>query len=261
MSADRRWTIAIRPVAGEAPYKITKIIGLNGDGFSVLVPYHSAKSGFIFKHPMDLQTLGSREIPWDQAVGFTAEDRVKLSYHIDGFAQFSSENPGPIISGRDAKTGEPKAMGLLTRTLLSPPTSGPSVGVQVWGIEEFEKADQEKELIVFESQDFYYRRATPDSANTWHLAIYAFPVRAVPPVRFRNGQPIMLYQPHAITAGIPGAIIELKTIFLREENLYLGLYVERFEITAPVKSGWWLNGPGNYNQYQSGRRAVSSLFR
>jgi hypothetical protein len=26
--------------------------------------------------------------------------RVKLSYHSDGFAQFSGENPGQIISGR-----------------------------------------------------------------------------------------------------------------------------------------------------------------
>src|SRR5580700_6160816 len=106
--SDRKWTIAIRPAVDSELRKITKIIGLNGDGFSVLAPYHKARSGFLYKHLMDLQTLGARHIYWNECVGFTAEDRAKLTYHVDGFAQFSSENPGKIISGRNPKTGEPK---------------------------------------------------------------------------------------------------------------------------------------------------------
>lgn len=129
---NHRWTIAIRPAAGREPRKITKIIGLNGDGFSVVTPYHKARSGFLYKVLMDLQKLGERWIPFSECVGFTAEDRVKLTYHIDGFAQFSSENPGKIISGRDPNTGEPKGLGILVRALKTPSTSGPSVGVTLW---------------------------------------------------------------------------------------------------------------------------------
>jgi hypothetical protein len=42
---DTKWTVAIRPAAGKPLYKITKIISLNGVGFSVLTPYHKAHSG------------------------------------------------------------------------------------------------------------------------------------------------------------------------------------------------------------------------
>jgi hypothetical protein len=252
MSPYRKWTIAIRPGAGEVLRKITKIVGLNGDGFSVLAPYHKERSGYLFKHLMDLRTLGVRATTWDEGVGFTAEDRVKLTYHTDGFAQFSGENPGKIISGRDPKTREPKGLGLLARSLKSPPISGPSVGMQVWGIEEFETPRDDEKLVTFELNDLYYRNCTPTDANTWHLAVYAFPDEGIPPLHFEGEQAVMLYQPHFITAGIQGAVIKLKMIHLATDKLYLGMYVERFVGRYPVKSGWMLNGPGNYTQYQSG---------
>jgi hypothetical protein len=252
MSSNRKWTIAIRPGAGEDLRKITKIIGLNGDGFSVLAPYHHARSGFLYKHLVDPQNMGTRNIPWGECVGFTAEDRVKLTYHVDGFAQFSSENPGKIISGRDARTGEPKGLGLFTHPLSVPIVSGPSVGVSVWGMDEFEKAEETEDLITFEPDEFYYRRSTPVDANGWHLAIYAFAVGTVPPLRFQGKQGVMQYQLSPISAGVPGAIVELKTIHLPAEKLYLGLYVERWIGKLPVKSGWSLHGPGNFTRYQPG---------
>jgi hypothetical protein len=252
MPSDRKWTIGIRPAKGEAVRKITKIIGLNGKGFSVLTPYHKAKSGFLYKHRINLLPLGVSLFKWEECVGFTAEDRAKLTYHIDGFAQFSSEAQGKIISGRDPKTGEPKGLGIYARSLTSPSISGPSVGVQVWGIEEFDKADDEQDLIVFEPEDVYYRNSNSQTANSWALCIYAFPIGVVPPLQFEGDQGVMWYQPHSITAGVPGAVIKIKAIRLLAEHMYLGLYVERFVIDVPVKSGWKLNGPGNYTQYQSG---------
>jgi hypothetical protein len=201
---------------------------------------------------MDLNTLGERRIPWQKCVAFTTEDRVKLTYHTDGFAQFSSENPGRIISGRDPETGEPKGLGLLTRPLATPIVSGPSVGVTVWGIEEFEMADESEELITFEPEDWYYRKSSPSEANSWQLAIYAFATRHVPPVRFRGGQAVLEFVLNPISGGVAGSVIELKTIYLAAEEVYLGLYVERFVSRYPVSSGWFLNGPGNYTAYQSG---------
>lgn len=111
--------------------------------------------------------MGPRTIPWDECVGFTADDRVKLSYHVDGFAQFSSENPGKIISGRNPKTGEPRGLGLFTHPLSVPIVSGPSLGVTVRGLEEFEKAEENEDLIILEPDDFYYRQSTPIAANGW----------------------------------------------------------------------------------------------
>jgi hypothetical protein len=72
----------------------------------VLVPYHKARSGYLYKHRINLLPLGESTLPWAEGVGFTVEDRIKLTYHMDGFAHFSSENPGKVISGRDPQTGE-----------------------------------------------------------------------------------------------------------------------------------------------------------
>jgi hypothetical protein len=131
---DRRRTIAIRPDGQAASArKITKIIGLNGEGFSVLIPYHRARSGYLFKMPMDpALTPGEWRGAWEAGVAFTAEDRVKLSYNSDGFAQFSSEVSGRITSGRDPVTGEPKGLGLFAHPLDNPIWSGPSVGITLW---------------------------------------------------------------------------------------------------------------------------------
>ena len=252
MAVNRKWTVAIRTAEGQKPRKLTKVIGLNGQGFSVLTPYHTARSGYLYKMPMDLRRLGVRTISWDEVVAFTAEDRVKLSYHIDGFAQFSSEAPGKIISGRDPKNGEPKGLGLLARSLAAPSISGPSVGVQAWGLEDFEEAEDNDEVILFEPKDFYYRQCDAHNANIWHLAIYAFPVGVIPPLQMEGNHGVMLYQPHPITAGVPGAVIKMKVLWLEAEQMCLGLYVERAIGNFPSKSGWTINGPGNYNQHQSG---------
>jgi hypothetical protein len=251
MNAGRKWTIAIRPALGQQPRKITKIIGLNGDGFSVLAPYHQARSGYLFKLPVDPSIQGPYQIPWEEAVGFTADDRVKLSYHTDGFAQFSSERAGQITSGRDPTTGQPRGLGLITHPLKTPIWSGPSVGVTVWGIDEFAQWKEPDEGLIFEPTDFYYRGCTPETANGWHLAIYAFPTDVTPPVRFRQGEAEL----DVALEGLSGAlasVVQLKIICLPEEKVFLGLSVNRGMISFPAKSGWTLNGPGDFTRERKG---------
>jgi len=119
-------------------------------------------------------------------------------------------------------------------------------------MEEFERAEENEDLITFEPEDFYYRRSTPVDANAWSLAIYAFAVETVPPLRFQGTQGVMQYQLSPISAGVPGSIVELKVIHLLVEKLYLGLYVERWIGRWPVKSGWSLHGPGDFTRYQPG---------
>jgi hypothetical protein len=217
-----KWTVAIRPTKGGRFRKITKIIGLNGAGFSVLSPYHSAKQGIVLKQavvPEMHQKAGKTTIPWSQVAAFTADDRVKLTYHPDGFVQFSGENPHRIISGRDPHTGEPKGMGIMARPFSNPSQSGPSVGISAWGLQEFEPAEKTDTLITFEPEDFYYRLDRPSDANNWYLAIYVFPTKAVPPVRYDGEQSFMDF---ALTfpgiAGVPGTIVRLKTIRLEKDD-------------------------------------------
>ena len=251
---DTKWTVGIRPAAGKPLYKITKIIGLNGGGFSVLTPYHKAHSGFLFKtaiNPGMFDKAGVHLSEVDRQCGLHRREPHEVSYHVDGFAQFSSENQGTIISGRDPNTGEPKGLGIMARPFSNPSTTGPSVGVSVWGLEDFEEASREEKLIVFEPPDFYYRLWGPDQTNLWQLHIYVF--QGVPPVRFDGDQPKMdfalRYPP---TAGVVGSIVTLKTIRLEPEKVTLGLYVESLIGAFPSKSGWTMSGPGSWSSNQTG---------
>jgi len=248
------WTIAIRPAAEERPRKITKIIGLKDGGFSVLTPYHKAQSGFLCKAPVEYRIVrepGEHQGRWEETVGFTVEDRAKLSYHTDGFAQFSSEKSGRIISGRDPTTGEPKGLGLITHPLDKPIWSGPSVGVTVWGIHEFEEVQEHDEVLVFEPNQFYYRSCTPAQANSWILSIYVFPKRVVPPLRFEQGH----YLLDVALEGLNGplvSVVRLSVVHLPKEEISLGLFVNRTITDFPSRSGWILSGPGDYTEGRKG---------
>ena len=90
-------------------------------------------------------------------MSFTVEDRAKLSYHTDGFVQFSSENPGRIISGRDISSGEPKGLGVISHPLTNPIWTGASASITAWGLDDFDLAGDLKNLLVFEPDEIYYR--------------------------------------------------------------------------------------------------------
>jgi hypothetical protein len=259
-SRDKKWTIAIRPSVGQLPRKITKIIGLNGGGFSVLVPYHKAKSGFLYKLPVNPKTdlePGERGVSYAEVVGFTARDRVKLSYHTDGFAQFSGENPGNIISGRDPVTGEPKGLGLFTRPLTKPIRTGPSVGITIFGIDDFEAVGERDDPLVFEPSDFYYRGTTPEEANAWVLGIYVFPIAVTPPVRFKNEHPVLEVALEGLNPPWV-SVVDLKVVHLPVEKVFLGLMVNHFKSSSRPKSGWSINGPGDWTMEQKGHVLMAS---
>lgn len=251
-----KWTVAIKSSTSGKLHKITKIISLNGGGFSILTPYHKARSGVLFKqtvNPNIALKAGERKVGWTECALFTAENRAKLTYHMDGFVQFSSENPKTIISGRDPNTGEPKGLGIMARSLSNPSESGPSLGITVWGLEAFDAVRPEECALVFEPTDFYYRKWGPEEVDSLHLGIYVFPVDAVPPTRFVEDQPVMDFVLRfPMTAGVAGSVVTLKTVRLEAERVYLGLYVECWAGEHPSKSGWIMSGPGNWNANQIG---------
>jgi hypothetical protein len=253
ISESRATTVAVLSEEASVPRKITKIVGLNGGGFSVLAPYHEARSGFLCKMPVDPAVVdpGTRQVLLSEVVGFTAESRAKLSYHVDGFAQFSSEKQGEIISGRDPDTGEPKGLGLMTHPLTAPIWSGPSAALTVWGLNDFEPMEDLDDGLVFRPKDFYYRECEPATANGWVLQIFAFPIGSVPPCRYENGDLVCDVAIERLS-GLLISVMRMKIVRLPKEKVFLGLAMNRAVVSFPSASGWVLSGPGDHSAKKKG---------
>jgi hypothetical protein len=245
MGNSTRVTIAIQRAAGEAPRKITKIIGLNGGGFSVLAPYHKARSGFLAKLPYNYGKVGLTAVAWRESVSFTVDDRAKLTYHTDGFVQFSGERQGVITSGRDPVTDQPKGLGLFTAPLREPICTGPSVGVQFWGLDQFEELDDD-EALVFAPDHFYYLGCTLASAKSWVLEAFVFPSDIMPPVKFDRGHGYIDVVTNSLNGSLR-SVVRMSAVHLPSEQIYLGLVVNRLIVDFPQPSGWVLNGPSDFS--------------
>jgi hypothetical protein len=254
-------TISIRD--GQIARKITKIISYGSGGFGVLTPYHNAHSGTVGKVKVPKLPGGQAmfRIPRSDMVPFTTENKVKLSYHADGFVQFSGEFGGKVISGRDQVTGEPKGVGLMSHPLNNPIWTGPSFGVTVWGLSDFDTLDEpEQAAIVFESDDMYFRRCTPRTATGWHLEVYVFPSRFWGAVRkSKDGYSMqMAFNIFDASTPISYAVIEMKVIDLPDTDFLLAGSVSRIPIEFKSPSGWHLSGPGNHDA--TGQRWVLWAF-
>jgi hypothetical protein len=224
--------------------KVTKIIPYNDGGFSILAPYHSARKGYLLKHTVDYSKL---EVQYANPESFLAEynasDRVKLSYHSDGFVQFSGENKGKIISGRDKDTGEPKGLGYFTNPISNPIRTGPSFGITLWGLEDFEEFQQPKSgetVVEFTEEDLYFR-SPPNSCNGYIIEGFVFPERYWAGVR-KIGDNLYLTMTF-YNFQATGAVMNLKIVPLHRENSLIGLVASNAQISFPNKSGFVLGAP------------------
>lgn len=255
MSPNRELTVAIRLGEAEKARKITKIADLNGDGFSILVPCHKAQSGYLFKQPMIPGVPRPRFVAWESAITFTAKDKAKLSYHKDGFVEFCSDVSSRITSSRDPVSGEAKGLGLFSAPLARPPFGGPIARVDVYGIDQFETADERDELIIFDPSDFYYRNCSPENANFWMLMIYVFPKNITPPVRFKQKRSIVQIAIEPAN-GPMASIMELAVVYFPGEKMFLGLCVNCLNARLQSDSGWCFNGPGEFTTEGRGHRLM-----
>lgn len=243
-------TIAVRAGAGARARKLTKVIGYGTQGFAVVMPYHRARSGFVGKIPVDYNSIGPFAVPQEDFIGFTADDRVKLSYHPDGFAQFSGETQGKIISGRDPITGEPKGVGLMTQPLSDPIRTGPSFSVAAWGLEDFEELSETDAAIVFEAEDMYFRSCTPTTANSCVLEVFVFPTHYWAATRQRGNDYVLTMAFHGFEAS--QCVIEMKVFDLPDQDFLLAGFVSHTAVSFLSKSGWVLGGPGNRDKSGKG---------
>jgi len=165
--------------------------------------------------------------------------------------EFSNGRPGRISASKDIVSGEAKGLGLFSAPLSRSIFSGPSVGIIAYGIDQFEMAEEQSEIIVFEPSDFYYRNCTSETANSWTLAIYAFPRGVVPPIRIKHKRSIVVATLEPLN-GPMGAVLELVTISLPEEKMFLGLCVNCFNQRHKADSGWLFSGPGDWTRDRRG---------
>ncbi len=239
-SIARPTTIAIQDTSGTTR-KITKIVHHSDGGFAVLAPYHTARSGLLLKVPVDYNVKGMMAIPLEECIGYTADDRVKLSFHPDGFVQFSGENPAKIVSGRDPTTGDAKGLGLISNPLSNPIRSGPTFGISVWGLHEFEELEPDRDDVVSFSQEEMYYRCVPGTENGVHVEAFLLEPRYWSGVRGKQSAMKISLCVGMFEAS--GAALDLKVIPLRDSDTFIAAFASHVRIHFPEESGFTLNGP------------------
>lgn len=174
-------------------------------------------------------------------VRYSASDRVKLSYHVDGFVQFSGENPQTIISGRDPVTKEPKGMGYESYPLATPITSGPSVGMTIWGLDEYLDVGHSKKnehVLVFR-QDKMNCVDHPSVCTGYTVGIFVYNESSdlsnvVTKNRFKRRNYSIPGSPYTeFVAYLP----------LANKSVFLGVIVQRVRVNFPTRSGFILGAP------------------
>lgn len=236
--------IALRCPRSGLLHKITKIVSYKDGGFGFLMPYHSSRSGFLAKLPVDYNRVGEIEIAHSDIIAFTADSRVKFSYHADGFAQFSGEVQGTLISGRDPLTGEAKGLGLITQPLNQPIITGPTCAISFWGLEAFDSTKGETDCsVVFSDEDCYYRACTPSTATGWVIEFFVFPARYWTAVRKKHNRYVLSLSFFGFEASM--GVIELTVIELPNQPVFIASFASRCSLSFPSTSGWTFAGPGN----------------
>src|SRR5437762_8253508 len=116
MSANN-FTIALN--ANGCYRKITKLLFASDGSYMVMVPYHLANKGLLFKMPVNYSSTLDENfaVPFSDILdaGDVDEKRVKLSHHRSGLLQFSGRD---VVSGFD-QNGAPRGIGIQSWTLRS----------------------------------------------------------------------------------------------------------------------------------------------
>jgi hypothetical protein len=242
--ANNGTTVSIKEHSDVPARKIAKIVPYTKGGFSLIMPYHSSHSGYLTKLPINYDKIGMDTISLDEVIGYTAEHRVKFSYHPDGFAQFSSETQGQLISGRDPTTGKPKGLGVITAPLSNPIRSGPSISVTTWGLGDFDELGQ-TDSILFTPEEMYYRACTPETANAWVTEFFVFENKYWAGVRPRGNGYVLSISFRDFEAS--NAVIDMQVIPLLGQPCFLAVFASRIHGDFQSPSGWDLAGPSQIN--------------
>jgi hypothetical protein len=269
------------PVAGLGPYQTTELIGkytlsnfrvvvqrddghtflLAGvremaEGFSILAPYLSVEAGVAAKMLVDYSKGEHFKVPEDDIVKFAAGSRVKLSYHSDGFAQFSSEHQGTIRSGR-SENGDIKGVGVLTNPLWMPIPTGPSCCLLAWGLDEFERPKlplRKRDLLARPSEVLDFKDDRVDGTPAYALEFWVFRADAWMSVREDLGGK---YLDAAIPIDNPRVLARLRVPAFKRRDYLLGVTTRRLRVQF-VTPGWQLAGPSQMIDSTRGEALIAA---
>lgn len=259
MATKNSVVISLRPTPGASARKLTKVTEYAEGGFAVLAPYHKAREGTVMTNRVDLAAVGVRRITseQEQTEFFSASNRVKLSYHRDGFCQFSGENGRSIISGRDSLTGGAKGVGVQTSPLRNPISSGPTFQLIVWGLDEFDElSTSHATAMTFEPEDLYFDRHMPSSPDSFLLEALVLPAAHWMGVRRRERDYVLnMAVPHFGRNPKAGFVnvIEWKVFPLQRENVLIAFRMSHLRTSFEgCRSGWQLCGPTEISKTEPG---------
>jgi hypothetical protein len=178
---------------------------------------------------------------------YTAADRVKLSFHPDGFVQFSGENPKRIRSGRDGD-GKPKGLGILMQhNLYETITTGPTFGINVWGLRDFDAVAPRDlaDAYYFDNTDFDYEYgSSPGTCNALHVSVFLLPNRLLGQIELKGPRynTVSLFHPGY---NWRGGRITLRVVELPGQPIFMGVMVRRNRALWDAPSGFTLHSPSD----------------
>jgi hypothetical protein len=224
--------------------KLIKIVPYSSSdgGFGVMMPYHKANFGFLFKARVHDTTANLIALPEPNVIGtYEASSKVKMSFHPDGAVQFSSMN-GRIISGRDSDTGAFKGLGIVSHPFTQPVRSGPTFGIVAWGLSEFETCNPIRDDIRFTIAEMAnpYLRYVQNPAICFEAYMFprSKPIASTPDFPdYRGLQNI--WNPKLGTFGKR----EMRLIALNNNEAAIAIHVLKFPNVFSSPSGFQFGSP------------------
>jgi len=230
--------IAITTETGES--HLVARLSFQKDGFGISVPYHSARHGMVMEMPIDYGKT-HYVAPISDGNTFTVEDTVKLSFHLDGFVQFSQGGQKPIVSGYNAELAQIKGVGLKAPDAVNVST-GPLFGIILQDLSQF-RAKKSEIADVFSPSDMWHhpRFSTADD-TAYSLEAFMFPNSLLPNVLSIQGKRIFKsLLPFTSSFGFP---FDLRVVELPHQPIFLGFILSHIRPDGTNTSGYKISGPG-----------------
>jgi hypothetical protein len=160
---------------------------------------------------------------------------------MNGFVQFSSGGGKPIVSGYNPSLNLIKGAGLRAPHAVHV-TTGPLFGVQVYGIEDFEKSTT-KPVEMFEPGDLWYRAGEATENDTaFNVEVFMLPNDLLGGARAVDGKRMLrLKLPYKSQIWFEH---DIRVIELPRLPFFLGVIVSRLRADAALNSGYKIAGPG-----------------
>ncbi|SET61700.1 hypothetical protein SAMN05660297_02942 [Natronincola peptidivorans] len=222
-------------------FQISKLLFMNCGGFSVFSPYHNANTGLLGKYRVDY-TKKSFSLECINYKTYSAKNKAKLSFHGDGFIQFSSVVEGTIISGKK-EDGSFKGLGIQRSTLKNILTTGPICSMTIWGLDDYKlfTKKRKKDTIILAEQDMNYRHCDEEKWNAYVIEITQFPKLLFKKIEYVRDNPTIILRHHNYEK--PNTIFFHRVIPYKNNEYFLGILISKIKGKFKSKSGFVVHSP------------------